>query len=228
MSAEAADPVPTNFAVVLFFILGALISAFISWRFIGSTEPVFRRFGSGLAFLTASLATWAVIVWIHPDDLHTWASVGAVLFLPSVLFFLGSAIHGWSPKNRNVTISITAVCLFALFILRTFLAPSEPSFSERGLFYFNAQPLALLAYVFAFAGTVLPAVYAVSMKITDRLVGRATLVIFNLITLCGVVLLISYDDDLQTYNGVLMGAGFIALLVLYVWRNPVAAPDDNI
>ncbi len=227
MGTDAADPVPTNFAVVAFFCLGGLICGFMAWRFASSPEPVFRRFGLGMGFLATALAVWMVIVWIHPDDLHAWASVGVALFLPSIIFFLGSATHRWAPKNRNTLIAIAAVCLVALFIVRTFIVPSEPSFSDRGLFYFNAQPLALLVYVFAFAGTVLPAVYAVSSKIADRLVRRATLVAFNLITLCGIVLLTSYDDDLQTYNGILMGVGFVALLVFYIWRNPVASTSDN-
>ena len=226
INVEMTNPPETNFAVVAFFVLGSVATTFIAWRFASGPEPIFKRFGYGLVFIAAALATWAVIVWIRPDNLHAWASVGVALFLPSVLFFLGSAIDGWSPKNRKLTISVVAVCIVGLFIARTFLAPSDPSFSERGLFYFNARPIALLAYVFVFAGTLLPAVYAVSRKIADRTVGRVTFVAFNLIILCGIVRLTSYDDDLQTYNGVLMGAGFVALLVLYIWRNPVAATDE--
>lgn len=216
-SVAAAAP---NYGVVAFFIVGTIVLVFLAWRFAFSPAPVFRHFGIGLACAAAAFAAWSAIVWIRPEDLHLWTSVGAALFLPCYLFFLNAATHNWLPRNRNLALGIAGVYLLVLFALRTFIAPSEPAFSERGLFYFNTQPLVLLLYIVSFVGAVMPAVYAVSRDITTPWLSRATLVCFNLVIVCGVILLTSYDDDLQTYNGYLMGIGFLCLFMMYLRRKP--------
>ena len=217
-SVAAAAP---NYGVVAFFIVGTIVLVFLGWRFAFSPAPVFRQFGIGLACAAAAFAMWSAIVWIRPENLHLWTSVGVALFLPGYLFFLNAATHNWVPRNRNLALGIAGVYLLVLFVLRTFIAPSEPAFSERGLFYFNTQPLVLLLYIVSFVGAVMPAVYAVSRDITVPWLSRATLVCFNLVIVCGVILLTSYDDDLQTYNGFLMGIAFLSLFVVYLRRKPV-------
>ncbi len=209
-----------NYGVVGFFLLGTLVFAFLAWRFATSPAPVFRQFGIGLAWTAAAFAVWTAIVWIRPENLHLWTSAGAALFFPGYLFFLNAATHTWLPKNRYLALSIAAAYLLVLFVLRTFVAPSEPGFSERGLFYFNAQPLVLLLYIVSFVGAFMPAVYAVSREISVPWLSRATLVCFNLIIVCGVILLTSYDDDLQTYNGLLMGIGSLGLVIMYLRQKP--------
>lgn len=218
---ESVAATTPNYAVVGFFIVGTLILAFLGWRFFSNPTPVFRQFGIGLACAAAAFALWTAIVWVRPENLHLWTSLGVALFLPGYVFFLNAATHTWLSRNRYLALGVAGVYLTALFVLRTFIAPSEPAFSERGLFYFNTQPLVLLLYVVSFIGAAMPAVYAVSRDITVPWLSRATLVCFNLILVCGVILLTSYDDDLQTYNGYLMGIGFLSLFVLYLRRKPV-------
>ncbi len=220
MSEALANSTDTNFLVVAFFALGTLMSAFLAWRFSADTAPVFRRFGIALAFTSVALAVWSAIVWIHPQNLHLWASIGTAMFMPAFFFFLSSATESWDDKNRTIVLAIAATALIVLFILRTFVVPSEPGFSDRGLFYFNAQPIALVVYVFSFAGTALPAVYVISNNITDRLTARVTMISFNIIVLCSTILLTSYHDDLQVVNAILMGAGFITLVLTYLRKKP--------
>ena len=210
----------TNFEVVGFFIAGTVIMAFLRWRFASNPAPVFRNFGAGLACFSAAFAIWSVIVWIQPQDLRLWTALGVAAFLPGYLFFLRSATQDWRPRNRILLLGGALIYLAALFIARTFVAPSEPAFSERGLFYFNAKPIVLLLYVISFVGAAIPAIHAVSRSISVPWLSRATMICFNLIVVCGVILLTSYDDDLQTYNGYLMGTSFLALLAIYLRHRP--------
>ena len=214
------ESIPTNFMVVAFFIVGTIVLTFLGWRFASDPNPVFRQFGIGLGFVALASAIWSVIVWVHPDELEFWNSIGVSVFVPSYFFFLNAATENWLPRSRKLVLVGAAAYLIALFALRTFVLPSEPSFSERGLFYFNAQPLVLLLYIVSFAGSASSAVYAVVRAITLRWLATTTLVSFNLVIMCSVILLASYDDDLQIYNGLLMGIGFLALFAVYLRYKP--------
>ena len=217
---DAINSASPNYAAVLFFLVGAIISAFISWRFVSASAPPLRTFGIGLACLAVAFAIWAFVVWNRSDSLALWTSIGVVAFLPGYYFFLRTATHNWLPKNRNTALAIAGAYLAILFVLRTFIYPSEPGFSERGLFYFNAHPLVLMLYIFSFAGAFMPAVYSVAQAITQRWLARTTLVCFNVAIVCGVVLLTSYDDDLQAYNAALMGIAFMTLFAAYLRHGP--------
>ena len=217
---DSINAVSPNYSVVGFFAAGTVILAFLGWRFIAAPVPIFRQFGMGLACFSVSFAIWTTIVWIHPSNLDLWNTVGVAAFMPGYFFFLSVVAHNWSSGNRRLILGIAGVYLVTLFALRTFIQPSEPGFSENGLFYFNAQPAPLLLYIVSFAGTLTPAVYAVSQTFTVRWLGRVTLVSFNIIIMCGIVLLSSYDDELQIYNGYLMGIGFLALFAAFLRQKP--------
>ena len=77
-----------------------------------------------------------------------------------------------------------------------------------------------MLYIFSFAGAFMPAVYSVAQAITQRWLARTTLVCFNVAIVCGVVLLTSYDDDLQAYNAALMGIAFMTLFAAYLRHGP--------
>ena len=103
---DTINSVSPNYAVVLFFAAGAIISAFLSWRFVSASAPPLRPFGIGLAFLAVAFAIWAFVVWNRSDSLALWSSIGVVAFLPSYYFFLRAATHNWLPKNRNIVLAI--------------------------------------------------------------------------------------------------------------------------
>ena len=217
---EPSDALSPNAGVVGFFITGAVISAFLGWRFAAGPEPVFRHFGLGLLCFAAAFAVWSAIVWVQPDDLQLWSTAGVAVLLPGYLFFLSAAARNWQPRSRNLLFGGALAYLAVLFIVRTFLLPSEPAFSKDGLFYFNAEPIVQLMYVISFVGAALPAVYSVARSLSVPWLSRATMFCFNLIVVCGVVLLTSYDDELQTYNGYLMGIAFLALFAIYLRQKP--------
>ena len=59
-----------------------------------------------------------------------WTTLGVAVFLPGYLFFLRAAVQNWQPGNRHLALGAALVYLGVLFIVRTFMATSEPTFSE--------------------------------------------------------------------------------------------------
>ena len=218
--AESIAVESPNYQVVGFFILGTLVMAFLSWRFVTGGNATFRLFGMGLACFTVSFAVWTAVVWARPDNLYAWTSVGVAPLMLGFLLLIGAATQTWESGQRKAALAAAALFLIVLFALRTFVWQSEPAFSERGLFYFNAHPFVLLLYIVSFAAAAMSSIYAVSRVMADRWLARATLVCFNLKIACFIVLLASMDDDLQTYNGYLLGIAMLALFLLYLRRKP--------
>lgn len=201
--------------VVSFFLIGAAIFAVVANRFWRTTNSSFRNFALGLYCFAAAFLIWAAIVATHPTPLDAYMSIGVLPFVAGFFALVSSATFDWAKRNRNLIFGITAAYLLAMFALRTWAYPSAPGFSDRGLIYFNAQPPILLMYVLVFAGAFMPALHVVTKQIPDRLVAALTRIFFNLIVLTGVILMVSYDDDLQYLNGYVMGAAFLGLLVIY-------------
>ena len=209
-----------NQNVVNFFAVGTVTLGFLGWRFAANPAPVFRMFGIGLGLFALSFALFTVIVRVHPAELETWSSVAVLPFVAGYFFHIGAATFDWLPRKRMLVMAIAAVFLTGLYLMRTFVYPSTPGFSPNGLYYFHARPPALLLYILAFAGAFMPAVHVVSSHIAKRSLAAMTRICFNLVVLGAVILLTSYDDELQYLNGVVMVFGFLSLLVLYM-RNSV-------
>lgn len=213
-----------NNDVVNFFIAGAVILAFVAFRFIRSDQRTFRLFGLGLSLYSVAFAVWAFLAATHPADLDTWTSVGVAFFGLAHLFFVASATSDWSTRTQRILLAIAVVFLSGLFVVRTFLLPSKPSFSEAGLYYFNAQPPVLLLYILVFTGALMPAIHVVTSHIAEKTLAMFTRIFFNLTVLTAVVLLTSADEVLQYWNGAVMSLGLLGLLVIYIRRAPTYAP----
>ena len=211
-----------NNNVVFFFAVGAVAFAFLAIRYVPSPERTFKLFGAALGLLSLAFAIWGVIVGVHPADaaLELWTTIGVFPFGLASLAFVAAATSDWSKKTQNVLLGVAAVVLGVLFVVRTFIDPSSPSFSDSGLFYFNAKPLALLLYVVVFAGAIMPAIHVVTSHLASKSLATATRLSFNLVTLSSVVLLVSKDDELQNWNGYLLLAGLLALVIAYVSNKP--------
>lgn len=206
-----------NINVVGFFLLGAGVFGFLSMRFAGAKKTPYKNFGFGLAAFSLAFLAWGAIVAIQPsENLDVYVTLGVLPFVAGFLLLVSSATFDWLPKNRTLVMSIAVAFLAALFVLRTFVYPSAPSFSENGLIYFHAEPIVQLMYVLAFAGGFMTALQVVSRHIDHRLTAALTRIFFNLVTICGVVLLVSTDDKMQELNGLLMLAGLVGLLVVYL------------
>lgn len=205
-----------NTNVMGFFIIGAAIFALLSARFLSAKKAPYKNFGFGLGAFALAFLVWGVIVGVQPtESLELYMSLGVLPFVAGFLFLVSAATYDWIAENRNLAMVFAVAFLLALFVLRTFVLPSSPGFSENGLIYFNAQPLVELMYVLAFAGGFMTSLQVVSREIKHRLTAALTRIFFNLVVVCGVILLSSDDDVLQAYNGVLMLAALIGLAVVY-------------
>ena len=202
--------------VVIFFLVGALVFALLAVRFLGVKKYPHKAFGFGMAFFALAFLVWAGIVASHPEPLDTFMSLGVLPFVAAFFALVASATYDWTQSNRRLVFVIAVVYLVGLFALRTWALPSTPGFSENGLIYFNAAPAVTLMYALAFAGSFMPALHVVTREIPNRALAALTRIFFNLVVLTGVILMVSLDDNLQNLNGVLMLAGLLGLLVLYV------------
>ena len=66
----------------------------------------------------------------------------------------------------------------------------------------------------------MPAVHIVTLHTADKQTGIFTRLSFNLVTLSGVVLLVSESDDLQYLNGFVMLLGLIWLVITHARKTP--------
>ena len=172
-------------------------------------------FGIGLSLLAVAFAVWSIIIATKPTDLTLLTTVGVVPFAAANVFFVAAGTSDFSAKARTLLVTVATVVIASLFVVRTFVNPSKPSLSENGLFYFNADPLAILLYVIVFAGALMPAVHVVTLHIENARSAMFTRLFFNVVTLSGVVLLVSKDDELQILNGYVLLAGLIGLVAVH-------------
>ena len=204
-----------DYMVPLYFIIGSLAILFLSYKFLSQKAPVFRNFGIGLLLTGVAFAVWSVAVLTKPDNLETITTVGVVPFGAALLFFLMAGTQKLKAANRSLVMFLGLAYLGVLLILRVFVYQSHPGFSAKGLFYFHADPAIVALYIGAFAASILPAINAVSQQIKDKTLKFVTQLGFTVLAIGGIVLLTSYDDNLQTINGWIMGLTFVLLLSVY-------------
>ncbi|MEO0024702.1 MAG: hypothetical protein RL196_1143 [Actinomycetota bacterium] len=210
----------TNLNAFIFFLVGAVSLAVVAMRFIATKNFGFRMFGIGLNLLATAFAVWSIIVGSHPTDLAPLTTVGVIPFGAANLFFVAAGTSDFKPATRRNLLVVATVVIGVLFVIRTFVSPSQPSFSDTGLFYFNADPAAILLYVIVFAGALMPAVHVVTKHIAADRTAIFTRLFFNAVTLSAVVLLVSKDDELQNWNGNVLLAALIGLLVVHARKSP--------
>lgn len=204
--------------VPLFFIAGTGAMFFLAYRFLSAKGAVFRNFGTGLALYGAAFGIWSLVVLTKPSDLEIITTLGVVPFALAHIFFLLVSTEKVKASKRSLLLFGALAYLAVLFLLRTFIYPSAPSFSTNGLFYFNAHPAVVALYIGAFAATLLPAINVVSQKIKDSTLRTISQIGFTIAAIGGIVLVTSVDDDLQTINGWVMGVTYAVLLAAYAFK----------
>ena len=203
--------------VPLFFVAGAGAALFMAYRFLATKNNVFRTFGAALGCFGLTFAIWSVAVFTKSNiDLIT--TLGIIPLVIGLFLSLLTGTQGMKESTQKTIVIGAAIYFAVLFILRLFFFHSTPSFSENGLYYFNAHPVVVAMYIGAFAGALLPAVNAVAGQMKDATLKTITRVGFTAIIIGGVVLVSSLDDDLQTINGWIMGIAFVSLIAAYASR----------
>lgn len=211
-----------NTNLVSFFALSAAVFAFLAWRFIQVGHKPFRSFGVGLGLFAAAFVMWGYIVATRPADVQTFITIAVVPFAAAFFAMLSAATTAFKFFTRVALYIFVALYLVTLFVLRTWVFPSEPNFSEGGLFYFGAHPIVMFMYILAFVGTFMTAVQVVTLRMKSFNQAARTRVFFNLVTVCGVVMLTSLDDTMQTINGYVMLGALIVLAIVH-GRNKIEA-----
>ena len=203
-----------EYLVPLFFVAGTGAMWFLAYKFWSAKAALFKHFGAGLALYGLGFAAWSVAVFTK-SDVDLWTTIGVIPFAIANFFFLMAATEKMKASARTLVLFGGVAYLVALFFLRTFVYPSSPGFSDEGLFYFHAQPPVIALYILAFTLSLLPAINAVSQALKDKTLRIVSQVAFTILAVGGIILVTSYDDDLQTINGWVMGITWIVVLIAY-------------
>lgn len=207
--------------VPAFFVSGTLAMFYLAWRFMAQKAPVYRSFGKGLLLYGLAFAVWSALVISKPASLEPYTTIGAVPFVLAHLFYLQAAADKLSVSKKSTVYLLAAAYVAVLFVLRTVVYRSEPSFSANGLFYFNAKPVVIAMYIGAFSASLLPAVSVMATRIKDETTRILIRTGFTTLALCAVVLVTSLDDSLQVINGWVMTSAFILVILAVAGKKEI-------
>ena len=208
------DSVVGDYLVPLFFLAGTGAMWFLAYKFLNAKTALFKHFGIGLVLYGLGFAAWGVAVFTK-SNVDLWTTVGVIPFASAHIFFLMAATEKLKTSVRTLVLCGGVGYLVALFFLRTFVYQSNPGFSDQGLFYFHAQAPVIALYILAFTLSLLPAINAVSQAIKDKTLRAVSQIAFTILSVGGIILVTSYDDDLQTINGWVMGITWIVVLIAF-------------
>ena len=199
-----------NNLVVLFFVHTTVATFILGWKFYSQNDAVIKKFGIGLLLNGMAFAVWSAAVLLNPDDLETWTKAGAVFFVGTLYFFLVAGTNDLEAKLRGKAMGGGILLLVLLVVLRGFFYPSEPYFSEAGLFYFNIHPIPNALYIAALTFAGFPAFSAVANRMSA---GYALLVKagFTALAIGSIILLVSFDEGLLYIDGWVLGISYLVL-----------------
>lgn len=204
--------------VPLFFISGALVMWFLAYKFMTAKGAVFKNFGAALLLYGLAFAIWSVLIITKPLDLQPLTTAGILPFAFAHLFLLRASIDKLKKANQTLVMLLGIVYLLAMFAVKYFWFPSDPSFSSNGLFYFNAQPPLMAFYIGVFAFALFPAIFAVAENMKDKVLRYVFQIGWTIAAIGGVILVTNFNDDLQTINGWLMAVAFLIMFITFSAR----------
>jgi hypothetical protein len=206
-----------NPLVLLFFAHSTLATFLLGWKLAGQKDASLKNFGYALVLNGLAFAIWSAAVILRPADLALWTGAGAFPFMGTLLFLISSSTVRLDRNLRNRWLGAGVALVAVLFILRSFVYPSQPYFSDEGLFFFNVQPVATAVYLFALSAAAFPAIRAIGQKMKT---AYAPYVEAGFITLVlgGFLLLVSTDLMLLYINGWVMGLTYFVLWVSLVFQ----------
>lgn len=204
--------------VPLFFIQMAVGTGILAWWFLTRKEKTLKTFGLGMAGYSAGLAAWALLVLTKPEDLKPLILVGAVPFLLAHFAYAKVAYKNINFAKTSFLTLVVAGTIAATFIVRTFLYPSEPYFSDDGLLFFGLHPASSAFYIATIAMTFLPAIIVVGNILKKGILKNVMQVGLITLFINAIILVSSQSDTLLLINGYVMS---IALLA--VWLTAVSS-----
>lgn len=212
--------------VIFFFIfstLSILISGFVLPKRVSA--PSGKHFGIALILTGLAFALWsyAVVTKSAGSTLYTTVSIGALFFLVALLFYLWSGVSHQTKASQQLLLVSGLVFAIVLWVVRL-AYPSNPGFSEQGLFFFNPHPVVKFMYIVLMSAAVLPAISAVAgeMRKNNLASAKVFMSAMTAAVIGGILLLVSTDNTLLYLVGWGLGISYLFLLlsVLGVFRTP--------
>ena len=207
-----------NPTVVVFFLHNVAATFLLGMKFRSRRDPVFKDFGSALILNGVAYTIWSAAVILRPDNLKPLVTLGVLFFLASLVFFLSAGIRKTGTLKQGPVLWTGLVVALVLFLVRTYVYPSEPGFSQEGLFFFHAHPVAQLIYIFGLALTALRGIDALASKFTDPFYARLVRYGFTIQVMGGIILLTSTDTLALYIDGWIIGTVYFALWTLLLFN----------
>ncbi len=200
-----------NATVLLFFGYTTLATLFLGYRFWSSNNKTLKWFGMGLFLNGVAFAIWSTAVLQHSANLDTWVTAGSLfLALALVAFFKASAnVFG----ENSTFFGLGVIYTIVLFVTRTFVYPSTPSFSPEGLLFFNVQPVVQAMYILAFVWAVFPVFNYMAEKVYQGTTGEIVRYGFIVVVMGSVLLIVSTDPALVNIAGWAIGLAYLSILL---------------
>ncbi len=203
--------------VVLFFLHNVFATLFLGFKFRGRADSVFKNFGSSLILNGIAFAIWSVAVILRPQNLELYVTIGALFFIASLVTFFAAGIQNINESSRRSLLWTASILAIILFIVRTYVYPSQPGFSPEGLFFFNPHPIAQLIYIFGLALVALPAIDALASKFIQPAYSRLVRYGFIAQVMGGIILITSTNTLLLFINGLIIGVVYLLLWTLLLF-----------
>jgi hypothetical protein len=220
--------------MVMFFFLLTTVSVLVSGYLLRGYMPTVagKRFGIALILTGIAFAIWSIAVILKPvGALYEWMTAGmVVLFGAIVMFFLaGTSHHSTWAQQRWAAVGVIWCAL--LLVLRYFY-PSNPHFSDNGLFYFGQHPYVKFVTIALLGAALIPATLALAREIRQATSWfNADLFIGICVTelIGSVLLLANTEDELLFFVGWTMGLGSVLLPLLFAgaFGKPSRVPTAN-
>ena len=180
------------------------------------TGTAARRFGVALCLVGIAFAFWTyAVITKQGANLYTWMTLGLVFLLPALLFMIGAATAGLPTGQQRLALSLGIIVSLGHVLLRL-VYPSNPHFSEAGLFYFGEQPYVKFVTISLITAALMPATLVLGRQIEAMSGLAAKVFVCACVTeLVGSVLLLTSDEDALMFPvGWAMGIGFLLLLLV--------------
>ncbi len=212
------DSTTGSLLVPAYFLQIIVGTGVLAWWFMSRKDALLRTFGLGMAGYAAGVAAWTLLVLLKPENLQPLILVGAIPFLLAHIAYAKVAYKHLDYAKMSLLSVLVLGTIAGTFVVRTFLYPSQPYFSDKGLLYFGLHPVSIAFYIATISMTFLPAISVVASKIKNKSLKSTVQIGLTTIFLNAIILVSGTNDTLLLINGVVMTVALLA-----VWVRAVTA-----
>ncbi|MGD0976890.1 MAG: hypothetical protein ABR875_01170 [Minisyncoccia bacterium] len=197
-----------NYLVFFFFLHNVLATFVLGMKFVKRTSGVFKNFGIALLLDAVAFLVWLFGI-MQQGSLLISVTIGAVVFLVSLVFMLRAAFEDTQASTRRLATIIGAIAVVGIFYVGH-IQPETAYISQEGFFFFNLGPLMQMLYIFGLAFTALPAIDLLTDKFKS---SYAVLVRYGFIAevVTGIMLITSKNTQVLYISGWISGLMYLLL-----------------